>query len=161
MNSIRLWSFQSRSFIDAMNSEGLTTPDWQDLAPAIRLAYNWMATHLSSKTSYHSDAAPVWAWFRFENSTEPNLNTGRQLLSDDELSRGVMLVEFNAPVAIALLSCYETWNEFLDSVISTGEIPDNIGWMRMFSSETIQSSPTIQAVLPFIDPDWIVRTFEI
>lgn len=159
--SSRIWSFQSRLFVDKLDLESVGTPDWQALTPSIQLAYKWMANQLSLKTAYQTDSPPIWAWSKFEDSVKPNLEAGKQLLSHDELSRGVVLIELNVPTALLLHSCYETWNQFLDLVIDQGTVPDDLEWLQMFSRETIHSSPTIQAVLPFIEKDWIVSISEI
>ena len=154
--STRLWSFQSRLFVDKLNLEGIATPDWQDLLPSVRLAYEWMANQLSLKTKCETNLPPIWAWAMFDNCVEPNLEAGRQLLSQNELNRGVVLIEFDAPAALTLLSCYEIWNQFLDLAIDLERAPEDLDWLRMFSSATIRNSPTIQAVLPHIEKDWVV-----
>lgn len=161
-NKYRLWTFQSISAIEELNSKGIIEANWDrysETHPFIQ-AYQWMAKQMSIRKINGNDNAPIWAWHscgKYEKA--PSLVDARGLLSDVELEGGIQTVEFECPVELVLLSSYRIWNMMLYELFpSEGEANiDKKTERRLFETDRkkFKRYDCIQACLPYLKLSWV------
>lgn len=91
----------------------------------------------------------------------PDAGTIRSLLSDAELEREPVVIEFAAPAGLVLLSVYSVWNEAIDWFLAGAAGPPDarlvgtlfdVGAARLDGRE---DADHIQACLPRVEWGWV------
>jgi hypothetical protein len=156
VTTIRLWTYQSCAFAELIQTHERVFPQWQPMAREIRLAFEWMLLRLPASSKNGIDSPPLWAWYKFSADENPSCEAGKLLLSDAEIESGVVLLEFEAPRDLVVLSCYEMWNAFLDMIMESGQLPlQTQCWEQMFASRVVMRSESVQGVLPYFEREWL------
>ncbi|HJT36388.1 MAG TPA: DUF3841 domain-containing protein [Pirellulales bacterium] len=154
----RLWTFQNKAVLSLMSANGRHVPSWEFAPENFRPAYHWMTERLAELASAAIDAPPVWCWHSCRSmGMAPTVETARLLLSDDDIERGMIVIELEVPPASMLISSYRDWNEFLDQTIEHRSAPTERKWHSMFNVPPMKyRGDDIQAVTPHIDREWVV-----
>ena len=131
-----------------------------ELAPANwRLAYEWMNQRLTDLANRTLSNPPIWCWHSCNGTlgSAPTVATAVLLLSSYQIEQGMVTIELDVPVELALLSSYHRWNEFLDFVITKQRLPKSRRLLQQMFAEPLlkDEHDDIQAVIPFIDPAWV------
>jgi len=163
--SVRLWTFQQAAVVPAFNGPGSYRASWDETPANWRIAYEWMAQQLAKATNCTATDAPVWCWHSCNGrlGAAPTVGTAAFLLSEHQIGQGMVAVELAVPMELTLLSSYHAWNSFLDFVIVNQRLPRNQRRARRMFAEPIFKHETddIQAVIPFIEPNWVRSVTEL
>lgn len=159
---LRLWTFQSKQVAERLIAGVSHRADWDRTPENFRLAYRWMASKLLEITPELSDDAPVWCWHSCNGNRGhiPTVGTAGMLLSEDEFEQGMIVAELAVPRSKVLLSSYYAWNQFLDVTLVKKRWPRSPLRERWMFEEPLLRHETddIQAVIPFIEPAWVIRS---
>ncbi len=153
---MHLWSFQSVEAEEYLDKNGRLVATWRHTPLTFRPAYHWMAIQMEERGIDLGGHAPIWAWHSCQGVLHhpPTLNTVRHLLTDYQLMQGVLLLEFEAPDELCLLSSYALFLEMIDRYVE-GAKPDPDLFLSMFAVPPIAAGDDIQAALPYLEADWI------
>ncbi|MEM6473802.1 MAG: hypothetical protein AAF802_29865 [Planctomycetota bacterium] len=109
---------------------------------------------------------PIWCWHSC-NGIEgacPSVGTFALLMGDwNFYAAGMACLELSVPSELTLLSSYSRWNEAVDDAMDrrADSIDSNI-FIDMFDPPLIKNdTDDIQAVVPRIEPEWVVRRWSL
>lgn len=157
---MRLWSFQSNRATKKVLRGQVYYAEWTYVYEKWRPAFAWMAREMERRGLPMGGNAPIWAWHSCgKHGAPPTLLTARALLSDREMEQGIEVLELEVPPNACLLSSYKRWNEFLDSFIDKRKLPNRASYLDMFDISAVQKGDDVQAALPRIERQWVVKTW--
>lgn len=161
----RLWTFQSKDVMPSLANGERYFADWRRTPVNWKPPYLWMKRKLDSKTGLDISHPPIWCWHSCDGVWRgpPTVGTANMLLAADEIQRGMVAIEVLVPTSLVLLSSYTQWNTFIDVFIKRRRIPaSNHRSRRMFDEPLIKHNcDCIQAIIPFIEPEWVQRSFDL
>jgi hypothetical protein len=171
----RLWTFQRDVIHPILESGTRYVPAWEFTPENFRPAYEWMTARMYAALGLNTAAPPVWCWHSCGRlGRGPTVGTAELLLSEWDIAQGMVTIELEAPAELVLPSSYWIWNEFLGYVLENKLLPADDGDFRAYvtkdglpvgyrDSTDMFADPLfkcddddIQAVIPYIDPNWIV-----
>ncbi len=160
-SQVRLWTFQNLQVAERLIAGSSHRADWDCTPQNFRLAYRWMADELLKIAPGLGDDAPVWCWHSCNGvrGQMPTVGTAAMLLSEYDLEQGMVVIELAVPRSLVLLSSYYAWNRFLDVTLVKKRWPRSPLRKRRLFGEPLMWHGTddIQAVLPSIEPQWLIR----
>lgn len=160
-SSIRLWSFQSAAIMPTLVAGRVHRADWSFAPANFRLGYEWMSESLASILPGSCRSAPVWCWHSCngEIGAPPTVGTAMSLLGFEAVNENLVALELSVPSDCVLLSSYYAWNRFLDVISLKERLPRSQLRRRwLFESPLLRhSTDDIQAVIPEIQPSWVLR----
>jgi len=164
---MRLWTFQHISAVEQLEKTGQLVSTWKDETSRWYQAYQWMVKEMRTRGVDCGTNNPMWAWHSCGGYKKPpTLEDAAMLLSIKDIEDGIKIVEFECPDSLAILSLYSIWNEILE-VFFKGGTKDDITekWtQQLFSFEPDvleEDEDALQACLPHIRLDWVVRISEL
>lgn len=116
---MKLWTTQEQSFIEA----DLVLPilaDWSKTPQNWRNWYAWMAQQWNARVGMGIMTAPLWCWHSCNGLFQscPTAGTLAMLLGDwNYFSPKMIVIEFDIPDHLVLLSSYSRWNEAMDDAM--------------------------------------------
>jgi hypothetical protein len=166
-----LWTVQPAAALAEIRRDG-TLRARPPADPRWRRAYEWMAAEMAHRgivdgtgagpAGARRPALPVWAWRSCGRPGHgPDAGTVRALLSDAEMEREPVVIEFGAPAGLVLLSVYAAWNEVLDGFIGGAAGPPearlvwtlfDVGAARLDGGG---DADHIQACVPRVERGWV------
>jgi Domain of unknown function (DUF3841) len=162
MASIRLWTFQRVTILDALRRDDPYRARWDFTPMNWRVAYRWMASQLSKRVGHIYQSPPVWCWHSCngKEGAPPTVGTARLLLSDYDFEQGMVMLILSVPEELTLLSSYFGWNQLLEHVIVHRSLPrSRRRRRRMFEATLLKhGSDDIQAAIPHLRSEWIEST---
>jgi hypothetical protein len=159
-STVRLWTFQRDIVASTLASGEVYRASWAHTPANWRLAYWWMAGRLAAKSPLDTNA-PIWCWHSCNgcHGAAPTVGTARKLLSDYDVEQGMVTLELLVPIDLPLLSSYYAWNTFLEKLVTRKRSPcSRRKQRRMFEPPLFKhADDDIQAVIPYIAPNWVRR----
>ncbi|MBX9652711.1 DUF3841 domain-containing protein [bacterium] len=139
--------------------------DWRRTPANWNRPYFWMKRKLDRKTGLNIAHPPIWCWHSCDGAWRgpPTVGTANMLLAADEIQSGMVAIELLVPKQLVLLSSYHLWNDFVEVFLKTRRIPSRRHNTRRLFDEPLLTNDcdSIQAVIPFIEPEWVQRSFDL
>jgi len=161
----RLWTFQSKEVMSLLATGERFCADWRRAPANWKRPYFWMKEQFTLKTGLEVVHPPIWCWHSCEGVWRgpPTVGTARMLLASDEIQSGMVAMELLVPTQLVLLSSYHLWNDFVEVFFKRRRIPSRRhNSRRLFDTPLLTNDcDSIQAVIPYIDPTWIQRSFDL
>lgn len=164
---MRLWTFQHADIVPGLLAGTRHHARWPDPRDNFLPSYRWMADQLRIVVPELGAGAPVWCWHSCDGvrGKMPTVGTAQSLFGafDEELRHPTSVLELDVPDCYVLLSSYHVWNRFLDCAIEKKRLPKYRHRRRhLFNKFLVRHKfDDIQAVIPWIDPSWVVRVQEL
>lgn len=163
---MRLWTYQHPSVLETLR-QGYTYRCSWEWSPDLRwqAAFHWMGEQMALRNIHIGQFAPVWAWHSVNRlGGKPDEDCANALLFGYQLVNGIQILELEVPDHLVLVSCYGTWGNILDELLSGQAIEDE-AIAECFSVRLFprRGRPrlyfrSIQACLPYIEPSWLVAS---
>lgn len=164
-SSVLLWSFQPRDVIRRVLAGEIYRAPWPSLSNVWTDLYLWMAQHWVRSVAIIPEFVPIWCWHSCDGQwqTPPSVSTAISLFGCEAQTREHVVVELCVPSSLVLLSSYAAWNRFMDNAIIRGRVPNSEMRRRWVFAEPLfrHAGDDIQAVIPWIDSQWIRRVGEL
>lgn len=162
---MKLWSFQTNKAIQELKENGVLIAKWKRyrMSQWIRI-YGWMDSEMKKKGIDTKGNAPIWAWHSCRTyQAAPTKEDAQMLLTEGELEAGISLIEFHCPDVFVLLSNYDVWNQIITILFDTETLPKNFPSERLYlvPTENKTTEIYIQATLPFLKRDWVIKITEV
>jgi hypothetical protein len=157
---MKLWTVQAREFVEQL-SRGPICGAWNRTPQNWRGYYRWMAMQWNARVHCERLNVPIWCWHSC-NGIEyscPTVGTIAMLMGDwNFFAVRMTVLEIDVPQALAVLSSYSRWNDAIDHAIYLrSDSIDDAAFADMFDSPLIRhDTDDIQAVIPRIEPSWVV-----
>lgn len=113
---MRLWSVQKLGFYDDLIKNGIAyCTRLSDFAKDEEIAYRWMIKQMMERIGVpplHEIRMPVWAWYQYSSKkcNKPPLSPKVKSYPEEK----EMMIEFEAPNNLVLLSDYMLWHHPLN-----------------------------------------------
>jgi hypothetical protein len=156
---MKLWTLHRDCVADSLDRQHVA--DWEFTPTNWREIYRWMVYFMSRHLGHEFVDAPVWCWHSCDGkfASGPTVETAEALMGDWEYyAHQTRVIELDVPDRLPLLSSYWGWNELMDLAIETNAVPAlDSSFVAMFDPPYFQhDTDDIQAVLPYIEPEWVV-----
>jgi len=156
-SAARLFTFQRACILELFDKTGRFTPTWEGIgvSGAARTAYRFVSSHLKRLGLSDGWSPPVWTY----EVPRQELNIlATLLLSEHELAEyDYVTLELSVPQGMILRSSYGEWCSVYFNCLDTGAVEDDGRWLD-WQAAAADDEDEVQAILPFLQRDWIVRS---
>ncbi|AQY39123.1 DUF3841 domain-containing protein [Bacillus thuringiensis] len=166
-DSTILWTFQNKKAVKELLTKGKLIAKNDFIYKENLESYRYIILKMEEKGIKCYGHPPVWAWHSCEGYQKPpSFDTARSLLSDIEIKNGIQLIKFQCPNDLIMLTNYHGWCNIYFDFFENNETnvkSDALNYLFNLypKHEAEWENHYIQATLPYLKKEWIIKITEI